>query len=112
MIDKKMGELNVEFPVLTILNAAKDGLSTSQLKEKFMEFAKPTGANLKPLVNRSDNAIDQIIRNIVSHRKDNSNNMINRGFIEYSAKGILKITSKGKEYLSELSKQVFTNSMK
>lgn len=66
--------------------------------------------NLIPLLNRSDEAIDQIVGNIVCHRNDSSNNMIYRGLIDYSF-GILSITKSGKEYLKELSKQLFSRSM-
>jgi len=110
MIQKKIGEMNIEFPILTILSNNPNGLDTSKLKQLFKNFTNPAGINLKPLLNRNDTAIDQIVRNIVSHRYDSKNNMINRGLIDYS-NGILIITEAGKEYLQELSKQLFNQSM-
>lgn len=102
MIVRKMGEPDIEYPILSILNMC-ESLTTSQLKHEFRHFTDPSGKNLMSLLNRNDEAIDQIVRNIVSHRKDSSNNMIFRGLINYS-NGILSITEKGKDYLTKLSK--------
>ena len=109
MIERKMGEADIEYPVLSILNDYGE-LTTSELKKYFREFTEPSGMNLIPLFNRSDEAIDQIVGNIVCHRNDRPNNMIYRGLIDYSS-GILSITKGGKEYLRELSKQLFSQSM-
>lgn len=110
MIKKKMGERAIEYPILSILRD-EGSLSTTQLKQRFREFTKPSGDNLTPLHNRNDEAIDQIIRNIVSHRYDSSNNMIYRKLIEYTDDGMLTITDKGKGYLRELSKQLYSKNM-
>lgn len=109
MISKKMGEFDIEYPILSILSDYGE-LTTSELKKHFRDFTAPSGINLMPLLNRNDEAIDQIVRNIVSHRNDSSNNMIYRELIDYSS-GVLSITSKGKEYLRELSKKLYTQSM-
>lgn len=111
MIERKMGELDIEYPILLILNDFGP-LRTSQLKAHFRNFTAPSGMNLTPLLNRNDEVIDQIVRNIVSHRNDSSNNMINRGLIDYSSSGVLSITDNGKEYLRELSKFLYSQSMK
>lgn len=110
MISRKMGESNIEYPILSILNDYGP-LTTSQLKEHFREFTLPSGVNLMPLRNRNDEVIDQIVRNIVSHRNDSHNNMIYRGLIDYSSE-TLSITKDGKEYLRELSQRLYTQSMK
>ncbi len=111
MITRKMGERDIEYPVLSILNDY-GAQTTSQLKSHFRDFTVPSGMNLMPLLNRSDEAIDQIVRNIVSHRFDSPNNMIYRGLIDYDdSSGILSITKDGKEYLRELSKQLYSQSM-
>ena len=110
MIERKMGESDIEYPILSILND-RGPLTTSQLKKHFRAFTAPSGVNLTPLLNRNDEAIDQIVRNIISHRKDSSNNMIYRGLIDYSD-GVLSITSKGIKHLRELSKSLYSQSMK
>lgn len=110
MIERKMGEQDIEYPILFILND-NGAMTTSELKREFRDFTQPIGANLMPLLNRSDEAIDQIVRNIVSHRFDNKTNLIYRGLIDYDY-GFLSITADGKEYLKELSKQIYSQSMK
>lgn len=110
MIERKMGEHDIEYPILSILNDC-GSLTTTQLKKRFREFTEPAGVNLMPLINRNDDAIDQIVGNIVSHRHDSPNNMIYRGLIDYSD-GILKITEDGKEYLRWLSKELYSQSMR
>ena len=109
MISKKIGEHDTDYAVLSILSNSPGGLSMSELKQAFKKFAEPTGDNLKTLVNRNDVAIDQIIGNIVSHRSS-KNNMIYKGFIQYSD-GILSITASGREHLLELSKDLYRNNM-
>ena len=111
MIDRKMGEPNIEYPILSILNDFGP-LTTAELKKRFREFTEPAGMNLMPLLNRNDEAIDQIVGNIVSHRNTSSNNMIYRDLIDYSSNSILEITKNGKEYLRELSKNLYSQSMK
>lgn len=110
MIERKMGEPDIEYPILSILHD-RGPLTTSQLKKYFRDFTAPSGVNLMPLLNRNDEAIDQIVRNIISHRNDSSNNMIYRGLINYSS-GILSITEKGKEYLRGLSEHLYSQSMR
>lgn len=110
-IERKMGEADIEYPILSILNDYGP-LTTSELKEHFRKFTNPSGVNLKSLLNRNDEAIDQIVRNIVSHKKQ-STNMIYRGLIDRSnIGGILSITDKGKEHLRKLSQQLYAQSMK
>lgn len=111
MIFKKMGEYDIEFPILTILSRYPKGLTTTELKQMFKSFSQPAGVNLKDLVNRNDQAIDQIVRNIVSHRNDSKNNMIFRGLINYD-NGKMSITHKGIEYLDEMAKMLYKESMK
>lgn len=111
MIDKKLGEANIEFPILYLLDKQSRPLLTSELKELFMEFTQPVGINLAPLVNRSDEAVTQIVRNIVSHRNDSRSNMIYRGLINYNG-NFLEITDAGREYLEDLTADLYSHSMK
>ena len=72
---------------------------------------EPEGSNRAPLLNRNDEAIDQIIRNIVSHRFDSKNNIINKGYVDYD-KGTWTLSDKGKDYLHENMKGLFKNELK
>lgn len=98
MVDRKLGEPDLEVSVLYILN--KSGpLTTSELKEEIHRMLEPSGSNLDPLHNRNDVKIDQIIRNIVSHRSQ-SGNLIHDGLIDYNF-GTLSITDFGREQLDQ-----------
>ena len=98
-INKKIGEENLEKAVLYILKEYGP-LTTSDLKKYIKKSVNIQGSNLTPLVNRNDTAIDQIIRNIVSHRYDMSTNIIYKGYINY-INGLLSITNLGVDKLEE-----------
>ena len=66
MISRKLGEKNLTIPVLYILQTEGD-MNTSSLKNHLLSLLNPVGINLMPLENRNDTAIEQIIRNIISH---------------------------------------------
>ena len=95
----KIGESDLDYIVLYIL-LRHPNIGTTKLKEYIWQFTQPTGVNLAPLVDRNDTAIDQIVRNIISHRYESSNNIIYRGLVRYDG-GILNITQKGLEKLDE-----------
>ncbi len=99
----KIGERDLDFIVLYILNN-HPGIDTTTLKQYIWEYTEPGGVNLAPLVDRNDTAIDQIVRNIISHRGDSSNNIICRGLVSYNG-GVLNITPSGKEELKEYIKE-------
>lgn len=63
----KIGERDLDFIVLYILDKHPN-ICTSELKSYIWHYTEPGGVNLTPLVDRNDMAIDQIVRNIVSHR--------------------------------------------
>lgn len=95
-MDFKISEKNLSNIVLTVL-LDKGPMCTTTLRFYVKEILKPTGANLIPLENRSDVAIDQIIRNIISH-KENPSNIIYKGYVDYK-NGILSITQAGIDVL-------------
>lgn len=99
----KIGERDLDFIVLYILDKHPN-IDTSELKEYIWYYTEPDGVNLVPLVDRNDMAIDQIVRNIISHRNDSSNNIICRGLVSYD-RGVLNITSSGRVALDEFIKQ-------
>ena len=99
----KIGERDLDFIVLYILDKHPN-IGTSQLKNYIWYYAEPAGVNLAPLVDRNDTAIDQIIRNIISHRNDSPNNIIYRGLVSYNA-GTLNITPAGQMELDRFIKR-------
>ena len=99
----KIVEKDLEFIVLYILDKHPN-IKTSELKRYIWYYTEPDGINLSPLVDRNDVAIDQIIRNIISHRNDSSNNIINRGLVTYNNSGYLNITALGQSVLDDFIK--------
>lgn len=99
----KIGERDLDFIVLYILDKHPN-IGTSALKDYIWHYTEPDGVNLAPLVDRNDLAIDQIVRNIISHRYDSTNNIIYRGLVSYNY-GILNITPAGQAELDEFIKQ-------
>lgn len=100
----KIGERDLDFIVLYILDRHPN-INTSELNKYIWYYTEPDGVNLVPLVDRNDTAIDQIVRNIISHRNDSSNNIINRGLVSYSDAGLLNITTLGQAVLDKFIKQ-------
>lgn len=99
---KKIGERDLDFIVLYILDKHPN-IGTGELKRYIWHYTEPSGVNLAPLVDRNDTAIDQIVRNIISHRYDSSNNIIYRGLVSYNS-GVLSITAKGQDLLDKFIK--------
>lgn len=110
MITSKLGEHDITDAILYFLIYEKargnHSVSTTEAKEFVRNFLNPVGINLTPLVNRNDEAIDQIVRNIVSHRYDSQNNIINQGYIVYDD-GMWSITNKGAQYFNQRLKLRF-----
>lgn len=104
MITNKIGERDLDFAVLYLLATHNtEIIDTTKLKALIFDFVNPGGINLAPLLHRNDTAIDQIIRNIISHRFDSSNNIINRQLVTYDGLR-LRISDKGKSYLDNMMK--------
>lgn len=100
----KIREHDLDFLVLYILQRHPN-IDTTRLKRYIWEYTDPAGINLMPLLNRNDVAIDQIVRNIISHRNDSSNNIINKGFVNYRG-GLLSITDDGLAILDDYIKDI------
>ncbi|MDO4303046.1 MAG: hypothetical protein Q4D94_03965 [Bacillota bacterium] len=97
-IINKLGEADITDAAMYVLLDAGESLDTTTVKSRIRDLLEPAGVNNDPLVNRNDEVIDQIIRNIVSHRFDSQNNIINCGYIDYDD-GYWEITEEGKRYL-------------
>lgn len=104
-ISSKLGEQDITDAILYILLETGGNINTTTVKSYVRSLLEPTGANSTPLLNRNDEVIDQIIRNIVSHR-NNSSNIIKKGYVSY-VNGIWNITSSGKSYLNGRMKNRF-----
>lgn len=101
MVRRKLSEHDLDVTVLYILNLQGD-MSTTELKANVIQMLNPEGRNLDSLVNRNDTKIEQIIRNIVSHR-DVPGNIVYEGFVNYNWRnGLLSITDNGRLYLDSV----------
>ena len=99
----KIGERDLDFIILYILDKHPN-IDISALKRYIWHYTEPGEISLALLVDRNDTAIDQIVRNIISHRNDLPNNIIYRGLVSYNA-GILNITASGQVELDRFIKQ-------
>lgn len=105
-ITSKLSEYDISDAAMYVLLEEGGSLDTSVVKSRIRELLEPAGPNSAPLLNRNDEAIDQIIRNIVSHRNDSQNNIIAVGYVDYN-NGYWTLTDMGKQYLHERMKRRF-----
>ncbi|MCJ8324024.1 MAG: hypothetical protein HRU29_14750 [Rhizobiales bacterium] len=84
---------------LTIMVKHGGFITTKQLIEELEALFQPTGHDAKILGGRNDSHFSQIVRNIVSHKKEEGN-IIHSGLAEHDIKrhGLL-ITDAGREHL-------------
>jgi hypothetical protein len=83
-------------PTLELLAAHPGGLSTTDLIEKLTELFKPDGHDAEILANRQDTHFSQKVRNLVSHRT-----MEREDLWTYDENdGIHRITSAGRSYIA------------
>ena len=86
-------ESDLILPVLVALEAAPRGrLATGALRQRVKEAVTLDAVDLQPLRNRSDQRIDQIIRNLKSHRAVPGNPF---------AEGLLRDVPRGFEITNE-----------
>lgn len=98
-INTKLGEGDITDVVLYVL-IDKGRMDTTEMKREIRRILEPEADNLTPLLHRNDQAIDQIIRNIVSHKNDSSRNIIYRGLVDYDD-GIWEITDRGRDVFEQ-----------
>lgn len=90
-------------PIIELLaRAPGDALTTTELREMLKDNLPLSEADLRPLRGRPDTRIDQIIRNVKSHKKSEGNPFY-EGLIEEQPRGF-RLTSKGKIYAKKISK--------
>jgi hypothetical protein len=86
------------WPVLKVLEETHDGqLPTGQVRKRVRETIHLTPSDLAPLPSRSDQRIDQIIRNLKSH-KTAAGNPFAEGLLEDVPRGF-KLTEAGRRML-------------
>jgi len=95
------GELTI--PTLRILNQSSDRwVTTTELKEQLTTLFKPSGTDAEILAGRSDTHFSQKVRNIISHKAQNSS-FIKKGLADYSsAQHGLIITERGHRLIEAL----------
>lgn len=107
MVNSRISERDLILPSLFIIEK-NPGISTTKLKEKLVDFFKPTGEDAEILANRSDTKFTQIVRNLVAHHTlDQKNNYViyerkgSNGYhtITLEGKGILDRNKEAVEYL-------------
>ncbi len=100
---KRTLEADLTCPALDMLDAACGSLSTTALRTALKSTLTLSNGDLMPLAGRTDYKIDQIIRNVVSH-KPVPGNIIHDGLVKYTKPpgtraGLLTITPAGLAYL-------------
>ena len=97
----RMSERDILGPALDFLSDAPGGfMTTSDLIEALEQQFPPEGDAAEILKDRSDTRFSQIVRNIVSHRK-NPTNLVGAGYATYDrVRRGLQITDKGRLFLT------------
>jgi hypothetical protein len=98
------GEHDVVLPVLAVLDADPRGrLDTGTLRRRVKAVIPLDAADMQPLRNRSDRRIDQIIRNLKSH-KATPGNPFAEGLLNDVPRGF-EITEAGRAFLTRGNKR-------
>lgn len=93
-------ESDVIVPVLRVLGETPNGyLPTGEVRKRVKATINLTGEDLRPLTNRPDTRIDQIIRNLKSHRKVPGNPFF-EGLLRDVPRGYA-LTERGRQRLSQ-----------
>lgn len=94
-------EAEVRLAALAALNTSPTGtLTTTELKDKLVNFMNPDGSDATQLQNRNDIAFTQKVRNLVSHRNSPSS-LMSKGLASYDdTTSSLTITLSGKSKCS------------
>lgn len=93
-------ESDVIIPVLTVLATSREGqLLTRDVRREVRSIITLTPEDLEPLANRSDQRIDQVVRNLKSHKKCEGN-PFREGLLEEVPRGY-RITASGRKFLRD-----------
>jgi hypothetical protein len=99
----KISERDLDEVICFILLSNGGSMQTGELRRSLYYFLSRhnllSALDTSPLVNRVDEKIDQIIRNIVSHR--NNSGIVYDGFVDYVS-GSLIVTQDGIDLVEDL----------
>jgi hypothetical protein len=100
---QRTSEFEISKAVLRILATMPNGEATTlQLKRRVREEVKLTDDDRKPSDTRDGEEMwEQIVRNIVSHKKV-AGNIVYEGFANSPSRGKLRITASGREHTKNL----------
>ena len=100
---RRIREPDLIIPTLIFLSRQEDGRAkTTEIVAHMEERFRPSGEDAETLKGRKDSRFSQIVRNMVSHRKD-AGSFIHNGYADYlSDLQGLEITDKGRNLLKEI----------
>ncbi len=100
---RRIRQSELVIPTLILLATQSDGLATTcEIIFHLEDWFKPSGEDAETLRGRKDSRFSQIVRNMISHRKD-AGSFIRNGYADYlSDLQGLRITEKGRKLLQEL----------
>jgi hypothetical protein len=100
--DGRSSEHDIAFAVSKYLATVPSGTATTgAIKMHVPNFISLTSGDKEPSETRPNEQVwQQVVGNIVSHRKDSPENFINRGLINYE-RGKMSITEAGRAYLKK-----------
>lgn len=100
---ERISESELVVPTLRLLEAGNaDWLTTADLIKKLSGLFAPTGTDAKILDGRSDTYFSQKVRNIISHRNQESS-FISKGMAEYNPSiRSLRISEEGRRLIRSL----------
>lgn len=84
-------------------NSPNGEIKTSELIKVLTDKFNPKGKDAEILENRNDSRFSQKVRNIISHR-NNETSMFNSGYVEYKKElSGIKITQSGRDLLKNFN---------
>ncbi len=103
MTINRTSELEISKSVLRVLAVMANGEATiAQLVKRIPDVINLTTADRQPSITREGEELwEQIVRNIVSHKKSHGN-IISEGFANSPSRGKLRITDIGRKHLENL----------
>src|SRR5438874_805214 len=98
----RSSEHDIAFAVMKYLATIPSGsASTASIKRHVPNFIDLTDDDREPSETRQNEQVwQQVVGNIVSHRRDSPENFINRGLLAYDG-GALTLTDAGRAYLTK-----------
>ena len=97
----RISERDLVIPALQLAASQPNGvITTTELIEELTEIFQPEGQDAEILAGRNDTHFSQKVRNIISHREDEST-MFALGYARYTGDGI-QITDAGRRFLTQI----------